>query len=109
LKSASRNLRRVTGSIKKQRGVRQAVVGRSEPGPSADQRARNSPPSRLGQSYRVGRIKREAILRAAEATLITHGHARFTVERVAARLNISPGNLNYYFPTKASLLEALIS
>ncbi len=56
----------------------------------------------------MGRIKREAILRAAEATLIAHGHARFTVERVAARLKISPGNLNYYFPTKASLLEALI-
>ena len=91
LKSASRNLHRVTGSIKKLRGIRQAVG------------------SRLGQSYRVGRIKREAILRAAEATLIAHGHARFTVERVAARLKISPGNLNYYFPTKASLLEALIS
>jgi AcrR family transcriptional regulator len=43
----------------------------------------------LGQSYRVGRIKREAILRAAETTLITHGHARFTVERVAARLHAS--------------------
>lgn len=40
--------------------------------------------------------------------MIEHGHAKFTVQRVAERLNISPGNVNYYFPTKASLLETLI-
>jgi AcrR family transcriptional regulator len=47
-------------------------------------------------------------VQAAEAVLIEHGHARFTVQRVAEKLGISPGNVNYYFPTKASLLETLI-
>jgi len=64
--------------------------------------------SRRGSSYRAGRLTREAIVRAAEAVLIQHGHAQFTVQRVAAHLDISPGNVNYYFPTRASLLEALI-
>lgn len=53
-------------------------------------------------------MTREAIVRAAESVLIENGHARFTIERVATKLGISPGNVNYYFPTKASLLETLI-
>jgi len=63
---------------------------------------------RLRSTYRPGRATREAILQAAEAVLIEHGHARFTIQRVAQKLGISPGNVNYYFPTKASLLETLI-
>ena len=63
---------------------------------------------RLGSTYRPGRATRRAIVEAAEAVLIEHGHARFTVQRVAEKLGISPGNVNYYFPTKASLLETLI-
>jgi AcrR family transcriptional regulator len=64
--------------------------------------------SRSGQTYERGRVTRQAIVRAAESILIEHGHAKFTVQRVAAKIGISPGNLNYYFPTKASLLETLI-
>jgi len=64
--------------------------------------------SRRGSTYRAGRLTREAVVRAAEAVLMEHGHAQFTVQRVAAQLDISPGNVNYYFPTRASLLEALI-
>jgi AcrR family transcriptional regulator len=63
---------------------------------------------RQGSTYRPGRATREAIVQAAEQVLIEHGHARFTVQRVADKLGISPGNVNYYFPTKASLLETLI-
>lgn len=66
-------------------------------------------PSRQGSSYLPGRTTRAAIVRAAEDVLIESGYARFTVLRVAEKLGISPGNVNYYFPTKASLLEALIS
>lgn len=47
-------------------------------------------------------------MQAAQSVLIEEGHARFTVKRVAEKLGISPGNVNYYFPTKASLLETLI-
>jgi AcrR family transcriptional regulator len=63
---------------------------------------------RLGSTYRPGRATRQAIVQAAEAVLIEHGHARFTIQRVADKLGISPGNVNYYFPTKASLLKTLI-
>lgn len=62
----------------------------------------------MGSTYRPGRATRQAIVQAAEAVLIEHGHARFTIQRVAEKLGISPGNVNYYFPTKASLLETLI-
>jgi AcrR family transcriptional regulator len=41
--------------------------------------------------------------------LTRDGYARFSVQRVAAEAGIAPGNLNYYFPTKASLLEALVT
>ena len=37
-----------------------------------------------------------------------HGQAQFSVQRVAKAMGISPGNLNYHFPTRASLLDALI-
>ena len=47
-------------------------------------------------------------MRAAAEVLTEHGHARFSVQRVAARVGISPGNLNYHFPTREHLLETLI-
>jgi AcrR family transcriptional regulator len=64
--------------------------------------------SRRGSTYEPGRVTREAIVLAAQSVLLEFGHARFTIERVATQLGTSPGNLNYYFPTKASLLETLI-
>ena len=64
--------------------------------------------SRRGSTYRRGRSTREAIVSAAEEVLVEYGHAQFSVKRVAAHLGISSGNLNYYFPTRAELLEALI-
>ena len=64
--------------------------------------------SRRGSTYEPGRVTREAIVLAAQSVLLEFGHARFTIERVATKLGISPGNVNYYFPTKASLLETLI-
>lgn len=60
------------------------------------------------RSYRAGRATRDAIVSAAETVLMEHGQAQFSVQRVAESLGISPGNLNYYFPTRASLLGALI-
>jgi AcrR family transcriptional regulator len=65
--------------------------------------------SRLGQNYAAGRQTRGAIVRAAAVVLTRDGYARFSVQRVAAEAGISPGNLNYYFPTKASLLETLVT
>jgi AcrR family transcriptional regulator len=65
--------------------------------------------SRLGQNYAAGRQTRGAIVRAAAVVLTRDGYARFSVQRVATEAGISPGNLNYYFPTKASLLETLVT
>jgi AcrR family transcriptional regulator len=67
-----------------------------------------APATRRGTTYRPGRSTRDAIVRAAETVLIEHGHAQFSVQRVAAQVGISSGNLNYYFSTRAALLEALI-
>jgi len=68
-----------------------------------------APASRLGERYEAGRRTRGAIVRAAGAVLTRDGYAQFSVRRVAAELGIAPGNVNYYFPTKASLLETLVS
>jgi AcrR family transcriptional regulator len=76
--------------------------------PHAKHRKRKST-SRLGESYEAGRQTRGAIVRAAAAVLTRDGHARFSVQRVADEAGIAPGNLNYYFPTKASLLETLVN
>ena len=60
-----------------------------------------------GQSD-AGRSTREAIVSAAERLLINQGYASFSLPAVARELGISHGNLNYYFPTRQSLLETLI-
>jgi len=64
--------------------------------------------TRRGTTYEAGRSTRAAIVRAAETVLAEHGHAQFSVQRVAQQLRISPGNVNYYFPTRSALLEAMI-
>jgi AcrR family transcriptional regulator len=84
-----------------------AAAGRKSPSKPAS-RSRSARIGRRGATYEPGRVTREAIVRAAESVLIENGHARFTIERVATKLGISPGNVNYYYPTKASLLETLI-
>jgi AcrR family transcriptional regulator len=78
------------------------------PAPPTKHRKRAST-SRLGKNYAAGRQTRGAIVRAAAAVLTRDGYARFSVQRVADEAGISPGNLNYYFPTKAILLETLVT
>lgn len=79
---------------------------RPKPAPRAPARAGAAGKTR--RSYQPGLATREAIVNAAATVLMEHGHAQFSVQRVAECLGISPGNLNYYFPTRASLLGALI-
>jgi AcrR family transcriptional regulator len=59
-------------------------------------------------SYRRSEATRKAIISAAEAVLVRHGHAGFTLKRVADAAGIAVGNLSYHFPTKDSLLERLV-
>ena len=65
-------------------------------------------PGTSGSSYQTGRETREAIVSAAATVLIGHGHAQFTLKRVADAVGISVGNLNYHYPTRDALLETLI-
>lgn len=51
---------------------------------------------------------RENILEAARKTFIDLGYHRFSMRKVATAANISLGNLNYYFPRKEALLQALM-
>jgi AcrR family transcriptional regulator len=67
---------------------------------------REGQPSR--RRYAVGEASRERILEAAERVLSRDGYHAFSTRRVAQECSISAGNLTYYFPTKSSLIEALM-
>jgi len=51
---------------------------------------------------------RDAILLAARDIFMNDGYSRFTMRKVATAANISLGNLNYHFPRKDELLNALL-
>jgi AcrR family transcriptional regulator len=63
-------------------------------------------PSR--RHYAVGEASKGRILEAAEKVLARDGYHAFSARRVAQECSISVGNLTYYFPTKDSLIEALM-
>ncbi len=49
-----------------------------------------------------------AILKAAEDVFTEYGHAGLSLRQVAARSGVTVGNLNYYFPSKRALLDAML-
>ena len=51
---------------------------------------------------------RAEILRAAKRVLATDGYARFTLRRVAREASLTVGNLAYHYPSKRTLVRALI-
>lgn len=55
-----------------------------------------------------GKARRAAILAEARRALLDVGYSRVSLRRVAQALGISLGNLQYYFPTKDSLIAAVI-
>jgi len=67
---------------------------------------RERQPSR--RHYATGEASRERILEAAERVLARDGYHAFSTRRVAQECSISVGNLTYYFPSKTSLIEALM-
>ena len=69
----------------------------------------------LASKYRPGTAVSEKgnqridqIIRAARDTLIRAGYHGFTMRAVAAECEISVGNLNYYYASKADLLADLL-
>ena len=59
-----------------------------------------------GETKGERRIK--IILEAAEQLLIDSGYHNFSMRKVATKAGVSVGNLQYYFPSKDKLLEALL-
>ncbi|MEY8200808.1 MAG: TetR/AcrR family transcriptional regulator [Colwellia sp.] len=55
-----------------------------------------------------GERRIKLILEAAEQLLIDNGYNNFSMRKVAAKAGVSVGNLQYYFPTKDKLLEAVL-
>ncbi len=51
---------------------------------------------------------REELLRAAESIAVENGSAHLTLDAVAARAGVSKGGLIYHFPSKDTLLAAMI-
>lgn len=58
--------------------------------------------------YKKGKDSAEKILQTATDLLIDRGYHNFSLRRVADAAGIRLGNLQYYFPTKDSLVEALL-
>lgn len=56
-----------------------------------------------------GEEKRQEIERVARSILISDGYAGVSLRMIASKLEISVGNLQYYFPTKDDLVEAIIT
>lgn len=55
-----------------------------------------------------GQNTAQAILLAAEKLLIEEGYHNFSLRKVAATAQLTLGNLQYYFPSKDSLLKAML-
>jgi AcrR family transcriptional regulator len=53
--------------------------------------------------------KRERLVEAAKSLLYEQGVERTTLAEVAARADVPPGNVYYYFKTKDDLVEAAIN
>lgn len=55
-----------------------------------------------------GDARRETILAQARALLVEKGYDRFVLRDIAERVGVTLGNLQYYYPTRDDLLEAVI-
>lgn len=71
---------------------------------NAAQKAAVDGAGRLGR----GAVRRVQILDAATALLLEEGHGGFSVRGVAARVGIGLSHVQYYFPTPASIISALL-
>lgn len=56
-----------------------------------------------------GETRRQAIIREARRLLLKDGYVSLSLRHIATNLGISVGNLQYYFPTKDSLVQASIT
>ena len=57
---------------------------------------------------RKGELRRAEILAAARQLLVDDGYDRFVLREIANRVGVMLGNLQYYYPTRDDLLEAVV-
>jgi AcrR family transcriptional regulator len=75
----------------------------------ADTQGEEQSGSGSGRSLRAqGHRTRELIIHQAKALLLEEGSLDFTLRTVARRAQISISNLQYYFPTRTSLMRAIM-
>lgn len=55
-----------------------------------------------------GTKRREEILQLARGVLISDGFSQFSMRDIAGRADMKLGNLQYYFPSREELLEAVV-
>ena len=76
----------------------------------ASARARTRPAAARGPSAHVQQKqdrKRREILDAAAAVFAEHGYFNATMKHIAERLEMQPGSLYHYFPSKEAALEEI--
>jgi AcrR family transcriptional regulator len=59
-------------------------------------------------AYQKGKDKRKQILDVARELLIDAGYHNFSLRKVAEKAGIRVGNLQYYFPAKSDLVQAML-
>lgn len=62
----------------------------------------------MPRAYRKRRPTRELILKTGMRMFLELGYTETSCNSIAKQLNISPGNLTFYFPTKEHLLTQLV-
>ncbi len=55
-----------------------------------------------------GELRRGEILAEARKVLVDDGYDRFVLREIATRVGVMLGNLQYYYPTRDDLLEAVV-
>lgn len=68
---------------------------------------RKTKPADLSPPSEKGRKRRESILDVAEDILVEDGYGAFSSRGIADRLGIRLSNVQYYFPTRESILAAV--
>lgn len=56
-----------------------------------------------------GELRIKEVIEIATQALVEKGYSEFTFRDIAAKANMQPGNLQYYFATKQELISAILA
>ncbi|MFF2350676.1 TetR/AcrR family transcriptional regulator [Kitasatospora sp. NPDC058115] len=90
------------------RGPKAARIRDTTPPDTPDPDRAPAPASPGPARGRKGAERREALLDAAEGVLVAEGGPELTMRAVAAAAGVRLGHLQYYFPTHADLVAAVL-